>query len=326
MLIVRFDFRLGPQSDTTMADLYATSLDMAEWAEANDAASVLFSQHHGSPDGYLPSPLVMAAAAAARTSSVPLNVGALLVLMYDPVKLAEDMVVLDHLSRGRVSYTIGLGYRDAEYAMFGVDAGRRAPLMEEWLDVLRRALRGERFDWDGRRIHVTPEPFTPGGPALAYGGGSVAAARRAARHGLVFIPQHGDPALAAAYDREAERAGRPTGLTLAPPPGAPTSVFVADDVDAAWDRLGPHLLHDALTYRRWMEPAGTRSASVSRATDVGDLRAEAGSYRIVSPAEAVELAAADGMLSIQPLCGGIPPDLAWESLHLIEREVLPALG
>ncbi|GAG16441.1 unnamed protein product [marine sediment metagenome] len=244
--------------------------------------------------------------------------------MYDPVKLAEDMVVLDHLSGGRVSYTIGLGYRDVEYEMFGVDRTRRGSLMDERLDVLRRALAGERFEWHGRTVAVTPEPFTPGGPPLAYGGGSVAAARRAARHGLAFIPQHGDPALADAYDREAEAAGNPPGLTLAPPPGAPTSVFVADDVDRAWDQLGPHLLHDARVYVEWMGP-GAESASISRADTVAELRDEAGSYRIVTPAEAVELVAACGLLSTQPLCGGIPPDLAWESLHLIGSEVLPAL-
>jgi alkanesulfonate monooxygenase SsuD/methylene tetrahydromethanopterin reductase-like flavin-dependent oxidoreductase (luciferase family) len=245
--------------------------------------------------------------------------------MYDPVKLAEDMVVLDHLSRGRVSYTIGLGYRVAEYAMFGVDPARRGPLMDERLDVLRRALAGERFEWDGRTVEVTPGPFTPGGPPLAYGGGSPAAARRAARNALAFIPQHGDPDLAEAYDAEAERVGNPPGLTLAPPPGAPTSVFVADDVDRAWDRLGPYLLHDARMYGQWMGAAATESASLSGATTVAELRAEDGSYRIVTPAEAVELLATYGMLSTQPLCGGIPPDLAWASLHLIEREVLPAL-
>jgi alkanesulfonate monooxygenase SsuD/methylene tetrahydromethanopterin reductase-like flavin-dependent oxidoreductase (luciferase family) len=326
MLIVRFDFRLGAGSTATMAELYAASLDMAQWAEANGAASVMFSEHHGSPDGYLPSPTVMAAAAAARTSSVPINVGALLLLLYDPVKLAEDMVVLDHLSRGRVSHTIGLGYRDAEYALFGVDPARRGPLMEERLDVLRRALAGERFEWAGRVVRITPEPFTPGGPPLAYGGGSVAAARRAARHGLAFIPQHADAALSEAYDREAVRVGNPPGLTLAPPPGAPLSVFVAEDVDGAWERLGPHLLHDARMYGQWLDEAGTEAASRSRAATVADLRAEGGSYRIVTPAEAVELVATHGMLSTQPLCGGIGPDQAWESLRLIEMEVLPALG
>src|SRR5688500_6462902 len=115
---MRFDLRApGP---TPMADLYDTALDMVEWADDRDCLAVVVSQHHASDDGYLPSPLVMTAAMAARTSTVTLNIAALLLLMYDPVKLAEDLNVLDHLSRGRVSAIIGLGYRPEEFAMFGV--------------------------------------------------------------------------------------------------------------------------------------------------------------------------------------------------------------
>ena len=70
--------------------------------------------------------------------------------MYDPINLAEDLVVLDHLSAGRVSYTVGLGYRPEECAMFGIDSSRRGALMDERLDGLKRALAGERFNWQGR--------------------------------------------------------------------------------------------------------------------------------------------------------------------------------
>ncbi len=309
MFILRFDFRLGPQSDATMAELYGASVEMCEWGEANGAMMAMFSEHHSASDGYLPSPIVMAAAAAARTTSLPINVGALLALMYDPVKLAEDMIVLDHLSGGRVSYTVGLGYRAEEYAMFGVDPSRRGRLMDEHLDVLQQALAGERFEWRGRSVHVTPEPLTPGGPMIAYGGGTVAAARRAACRGMMLLPQHGDPALAEAYDAAAVEAGNPPGMCMSPPVGAPTSLFVSDDTDAAWQELGPHLLHDAVMYREWMGDAA--SASLSSATTVAELRAQNGAYRIASIDEARRLRDQYGVLSLQPLCGGIPPEVAW---------------
>ena len=313
MFILRFDFRLGPQSDATMGELYRTSLEMCEWGEANGAMTAMFSEHHGANDGYLPSPVVMAAAAAARTTSLPLNVGALLALMYDPIKLAEDMIVLDHLSGGRVSYTVGLGYRASEYAMFGVDSSRRGVLMDEHLDVLKRALAGERFDWRGRNVHVTPEPLTAGGPMIAYGGGTVAAARRAARRGMMLLPQHGDPALAAAYDEAALKAGNPTGMCMSPPVGSPTSLFVADDLDTAWQELGPHLLHDAVMYKEWM--GDVASASLSSATTVAELRAQNGAYRIVTIDDARQLRDQYGILSLQPLCGGISPEIAWPYLR-----------
>lgn len=317
MLILRFDFRLGPQSPASMAELYAASLDMCEWGEANGAMTGLFSEHHSSGDGYLPAPLVMAAAAAARTSTLPINVGALLALMYDPVKLAEDMIVLDHLSQGRVSYTIGLGYRDAEFAMFGVDPSRRGALMDERLDVLTRALQGERFEWDGRTIEVTPAPFSAAGPTIMYGGGTKAAARRAARLGMMFVPQHSDPALAEAYDAAAIEAGNPPGLCMAPGDGSPTTLFVADDVDAAWAEIGEHLLHDAVAYAEWLD--GAASLSASGATTVDELRAENGAYRIVTVDEARALRDQYGALSLQPLCGGIPPETAWRYLRNLER-------
>ena len=71
----------------------------------------MISEHHAADDGYLPSPLLVASAFAAVTSRVPITVSALLVNLYEPVRLAEDIAVLDHLSKGRVAYTFGLGYR-----------------------------------------------------------------------------------------------------------------------------------------------------------------------------------------------------------------------
>ncbi|NNE73719.1 MAG: LLM class flavin-dependent oxidoreductase [Acidimicrobiales bacterium] len=325
MFILRFDFRRPASSPASITDLYATALDMASWGEANGAMMAMFSEHHAASDDYLPSPLLLASAAAARTTTLPINVGALLLLMYDPVKLAEDIAVLDHLSNGRVSYTIGLGYRDEEYAMFGIDRTRRGTLIEERIDVLRRALAGEQFEWQGRQIDVRPHPRTPDGPTLAYGGGSVAAARRAARLGLMLLPQTSDPTLLEAYDAEAERSGTTPGLVMAPAEGAPTSVFIATDPDRGWADMGPYLLHDARMYAAWMG-ADSNSASLSTAAGVDELREANGAYRIVDPDQAVDLVNRYGVLSMQPLCGGMPPDLAWTSLHAYEQHVAPRLG
>ena len=136
MYLLRFDMR-APETGAPIADLYRCALEMAEWAEDKGCITVMVSQHHTSPDGYLPSPLVLASAIAARTKRVPITVGALLLNFYDPIKLAEDMIVLDIVSGGRVSYTIGLGYRPEEHAMFGVDMAQRGATMDRKLDALR---------------------------------------------------------------------------------------------------------------------------------------------------------------------------------------------
>ena len=323
MFLMRFDLRApGP---TAPAELYQAALEMVEWGEANGCLSVVVSEHHASEDGYLPSPLVMTAAMAARTTTVPISIAALLLLMYDPIKLAEDLNVLDHLSRGRVTPIIGLGYRDEEFAMFGIDPARRGAEMEERLEVLQRLLTGETVTWRGRTATVRPGPYTEGGVRLAYGGGTPAAAKRAARFGLDYVGELDKPELAEIYAAEAERVGRDPGMCLVPTADAPSSLFVADDVDEAWTTVGPHLLHDARTYGAWLDGRQHGAVTKSTATTVEELRAENGNYRIVTPDEAVDIVRTSGYLGLQPLCGGVAPDLAWRSLRLIETDVLPRL-
>jgi alkanesulfonate monooxygenase SsuD/methylene tetrahydromethanopterin reductase-like flavin-dependent oxidoreductase (luciferase family) len=323
VFLLRFDMRAPIDGPAAVTDLYDAAIEMSAWPEKRGAASIVVCEHHASPDGYLPSPLVLATAIAARTSTVPITVAALLLPLHDPVNLAEDMAVLDVISHGRVSYIAGLGYRPEEYAMFGRSMRDRGRRMEECLTVLRRAWSGEEFTYDGRTVRVTPRPFTPGGPLLMYGGGSVAAARRAARFGLPFFAQTWAPGLEDAYRDECARVGTEPGMCFVPSPGIATTIFVADDVDQAWRDIGPFMLHDARMYASWLHDAA--AASKSTASTIDALRAEAGPYRVLTPAQAVEYVHEHGMLPLHPLCGGCPPELAWASLELVAKSVLPKL-
>jgi len=319
---MRFDMR-APPSGVPAPELYRAALEMAEWGEGKGCLAVQVSEHHASPDGYLPAPLVLAAAIAGRTRRLPIQVAALILPLHDPIELAEQMAVLDLVSAGRVSYVLAAGYRAEEFAMFGRSLGSRGRRMDDCLAALRRAFTGEPFEFEGRRVHVLPRPATPGGPLLLLGGGSAAAVRRAARFGLGMITQGGDTSLEAIYREECARCGTQPGLFLNPPLDTVTSAFVAEDPDAAWERMGPYLLHDARMYAMWLGE-GT-AVSRSGAQSVAELRAAAGPYRILSPSEAVAYARARGVLLLQPLCGGLPPDLAWECLETLERRVLPEL-
>jgi alkanesulfonate monooxygenase SsuD/methylene tetrahydromethanopterin reductase-like flavin-dependent oxidoreductase (luciferase family) len=319
--MMRFDMR-APEGGAPAAELYRAALEMAEWGEAHGCLALAVSEHHGSPDGYLPAPLVLASALAARTRKLPIQVAALILPLHDPIELAEQMAVLDLVSGGRVSYVLAAGYREEEYAMLGRDFRARGRRMDACLEVLRRAFAGEPVEFEGRRARVTPRPATPGGPPLLLGGGSPAAVRRAARLGLGMVTQGGDPSLAALYRQECARNGRAPGLFLDPPPGTVTSAFVAEDPDAAWQRLGPYLLHDARMYAAWL--GGAAAVSRSGAGSVEELRAQEGPYRIFTPEEAVAHVRERGVLLLQPLCGGLPPALAWEHLELVGKRVLPA--
>jgi alkanesulfonate monooxygenase SsuD/methylene tetrahydromethanopterin reductase-like flavin-dependent oxidoreductase (luciferase family) len=314
MFILRFGMRTLATESSARADMYRTAIDMAAWADGRGCLMAAVSQHHASEDGYLPSPVPLAAAMAARTETLSISVAALLLALYEPVKLAEDLAVVDLLSKGRVSYVVGIGYRDEEFALFGVDRKHRAKLVEDRIGVLRRLWNGETVNVDGRDARITPLPFTPGGPFLAYGGGSEPAARRAGRLGMFFIAETHDASLEHAYNDAARAAQQePVGCAF-PTAGVPLTMFVADDPDKAWDELGEYMLIDAIGYGRWNQHR-TGTASVSFATTVDELRAEHGEYQILTPDEAKSYVQRGVPLALQPIVGGIPPDIAWRYLE-----------
>ena len=183
-------------------------------------------------------------------------------------------------------------------------------------------MKGEPFEHDGRHIHVTPEPVTPGGPLISWGGGSKAAARRAGRHGLNLLGQIDTPGIREAYEDECRAQGREPGMCMLSSADAITTVFVADDVDRGWDEIGPYLMHDALMYGAW-NPDRV-SASVSQAQSIEELRAEPGGAQIWSVEQAVDAIKTGQGLPLMPLCGGVPPELAWQYLRRVVVDVLPA--
>jgi alkanesulfonate monooxygenase SsuD/methylene tetrahydromethanopterin reductase-like flavin-dependent oxidoreductase (luciferase family) len=308
---LRFDMR-APDFGAPIGELYAAALEMCAWAEDRGALVAVLSEHHGTEDRHLPCPIVLAAAIAARTSRLPILLAALVLPFYDPVRLAEEIGVLDIISHGRVSYVLGVGHRPEEYAHFGLTATRRGALADENLDILRRLLAGEDVGDRDRSIRVTPLP-TSGGPQLFIGGGSTAAARRAGRFGLGIIAQAAAPGLQEAYEEACSAAGHEPSFVQLPDPSAPTAVFVADDVDHAWDELGPHLLHDAMTAASYRHGDAT-VASISRARSVEELREDT-AYRILTVDEAAARAREGNMLPLLPLCGGLSPNVAWPYLE-----------
>lgn len=322
MFTMRFDMR-APATGAPTTELYTAALEMAAWTESRGALAAIVCEHHGMSDGYVPSPLILSTAMAARTTTLAIMVAAVVLPLYDPVRLAEDMVVLDIISRGRVSYVAAVGYVPDEYGMHDVDFHRRGAIAEEHLGVLLQAKSGEPFERRGRTIRITPAPCTPGGPRVAWGGGSEAAARRAGRHGLDFFAQRSAPGLEDAYREEAEAHGRTPGTCMLPGDDSTTALFVAEDVDRAWEELGPYLMHDVVMYAALNE-GSPHSASLSSATTAEGLRVEDASHRIVSVGQAVDLVRSGQVLQLHPLIGGLPPDVAWRYLRTVVEEVLPA--
>jgi len=319
---LRFDFRNPDFAVTTAAERYSAGLEIAEWADRLGCLTIVVSEHHGSPDGYLPSPLPMVAAMAARTTNVRFIVAALIAPFYDPLRLAEDLVVLDHLSQGRVDLVVAAGYVREEFAMYGVPMNERGKRVTEVVKTLKAAFTGEPFAFRGRTVHVTPAPYRTGGPSISLGGSSEAAARRAARIADGFLPSV--PEVWEFYRDEVQKLGRPDP---GPSPIGPTRVVaLAEDPDEGWERMAPFFLHETNAYGVWQaqDDVATPYRIVA---DVDALR-RTGQYAVLTPAQFVEelRAAPFAFALLHPMCGGMPIELAWSSLRLFETQVLPAFA
>lgn len=191
---VAYDFRNPPSSGIDDARLYAECLEQVVVAEQLGYDVAWLAEHHFVADGYLPSWVPVAGAMLARTTTLRVSTDIAVLPFHHPIRLAEDLAVLDNLSGGRIELGVGMGYVATEFAGLGVPLAERVSRTEEALDVLALAWSGERFRYQGRRfrfedLRVRPDPVQPGGPPVWIAAMSEAGTRRAARRGAHFLPQ-----------------------------------------------------------------------------------------------------------------------------------------
>lgn len=322
-LVIRFDMR-NPQPGTPKQVLYQVAIEMAAWADRNGFDVVQISEHHGSDDGYLPSPVVLAAAIAARTERIRIRLSVITLPFNHPLRIAEDIAVLDIISNGRVEAVFGGGYAPQEFTMFGVDPRQRGRLVERGVEAIKRAWTGEEFEFDGRKACVRPTPVQQPRPPIWLGGSSPAAARRAARIADHFYTA--EKPLYNIYREAAIVAGKPD-------PGPWRDIgsgffVVAPDPAAEAQRMAPYILHECNSYSRWQESAGTDTQyQYQEATDVAPLLAS-GLYPILDADDAIayiDQLGADSALCLHPLISGLPPAIGWEQLGHFENLLLPRL-
>ncbi|WP_327353165.1 LLM class flavin-dependent oxidoreductase [Streptomyces sp. NBC_01304] len=323
--VVRFNLVDPDGTPESLADRYGAAVEMAKYCDGAGVNSIQTEEHHGADNNWIPSPFHFAGAVFGATRTIAVTVSAIIGPLHDPLRIAEEIAVLDLISKGRLVTVAGIGYRPAEYEAFGVEWGRRGKLQDQLLETLLKAWTGEPFDYQGRTVRVTPRPYTQPNPLLLVGGSSQAAARRAARLGLPFFPSAHMPELEAYYKAKLEEYGT-EGWTMMPAKETPL-LHLSEDPDHTWATYGKHFLHEAQMYASWGSK-DIKSAVRSHATTVAELREE-GVYRILTPDECVDFAnnSDDPMTSLvlHPLCGGMPIDEGWRSLHLLAESVLPRL-
>ncbi|PKB67810.1 MAG: hypothetical protein BZY81_03770 [SAR202 cluster bacterium Io17-Chloro-G4] len=170
----------------------------AKLAEEAGFDSCFFGEHHQDKDGFLPSPLIVATAVAANTQSLRVGTSVILLPLHNPLQVAEDVLTLDIVSKGRVTLGVGLGYQPADFQAFDVPIEERVSRLEEGVAVIRGCWSNKPFSFHGKHynlddIHVTPAPYQKPSPPLWIGASNPPGARRAGAlaDGFVSTPSTG---------------------------------------------------------------------------------------------------------------------------------------
>jgi alkanesulfonate monooxygenase SsuD/methylene tetrahydromethanopterin reductase-like flavin-dependent oxidoreductase (luciferase family) len=243
------DFRNPTQWAVPFESFYEASLDQIALAEDLGFSSAWLTEHHYCDDGYTPSPFVIGGAIASRTKSIRIGTNLIILPIHDPLRVAEDAATLSILSGGRFDLGVGIGYRQLEFDQAGRSLSHRPSLIEESIEILRRAWRGEAINFSGKRfdigdLRITPVPENP--PRIFVGGMASPAIQRAARiaDGFLSTGGIGHDDYIAALDSEntpEERTGIYAGCWA----------IIAEDPEAEAARIGEHVLYQTNEYISW---------------------------------------------------------------------------
>jgi alkanesulfonate monooxygenase SsuD/methylene tetrahydromethanopterin reductase-like flavin-dependent oxidoreductase (luciferase family) len=319
-----------------LRDFYATRLRLVERYERAGFYAYHIAEHHGTPLGLAPSPGLFLSAAIQRTSRMRLGPLVFILPLYDPLRLIEEIAMLDQMSGGRLELGIGRGTSPLEAALFNSDHKQSAPRYAEALEVILKGMTQRVLDHDGafyryKNVPLELQPLQKPHPPLWIGGHSVDGAARAAKLGANYVTQ--DTAEATRPYMESYRtAWREThGATKPPKLGLLRFVVVAES-DAAAERLARraypkwHAAYDHLYKKHGLVHERGAKTESFEVTFAQGIRGICG-----SPAKvARELAAQAEIAGVNYLVGqfafgDLSESEVARSVELFASEVMPAL-
>ena len=311
-----------PEGEFEVTDLY----EQAELMEdvGFDLASI--GERHVHAEGTA-EPLTTLAGLAARTERLELATLALLPALYNPIRLAEQLAMIDRLSDGRMVFGAAIGYRERELEPFGVSMDERVPKFIESLSVIKRLLTQESVTHDGDAwsfddVFVSPRPA--GDLPVWIGGHADIAIKRAAYRGDAWIAS----ASSTTEDLERQIGVYEDALDEFGMDRSENQVvlmrdcYVDEDLETARDRIEPYLLKLYQMYARWGQ---TYMDEHEVEVDYDELEEK---FVLGSPPDCIEQLRTYEDLGVDQIylrCQfpGQPHDVTLETLERFGEEVLP---
>lgn len=250
---------------------YGGFLDLMAALEPLGFEQAMFPEHHFEPDGYVPNPIPLMTAVAQRCPGMKVGSDLFVLPNWHPVRLAEDIAMVDILSEGRVLFKAGAGgLYPGIMAGMGYAPDTQLGRNAECLAIIRKCWTEEVFDHHGRYfqlegVRATPRPVQQPHPPIFLPAMREKAIERNAREGfganmpgsLSSVP---DPRFwgrwRAKWDAALERHGRAPGEL---PVSLFLNVFCTDDPERDWARYREGILHVEIEYAklRGDEPPAT---------------------------------------------------------------------
>ena len=237
------------QSGLPLAEFYENRLKLAEAYDRLGFYGYHVAEHHATPLGMAPSPSVFLAAVAQRTRR--LNFGPLVYTLplYHPLRLIEEICMLDQMSGGRFQFGVGRGISPIETRYYGVDPDKAPKMFAEAFEVIMRGLRSRTLDFSGEfyrfdNVPLEVEPLQKPHPPLWYGTSTAASVERPAQSGMSIVTNSIATVARGAFERyrTLHQAG---GAGGAPKLGIARHIVVAETDEAALACAGP-------AYCRWL--------------------------------------------------------------------------
>lgn len=179
-------------NNKTPKQVFDDAIALAVHAEELGFDTIWLAEHHFSAYGIAGSPLVLAAAIAERTTTINIGTAVVVLPFYDPIRLAEDCAVVDHLSEGRLRLGVGRGYQPEEFRGFGVDQSQSRQIAAETIEVMRRAWTDDLLNFEGEHyqyedLAVLPKPYQQPHPPIYQAAVSLESFDRAGKEGSPIL-------------------------------------------------------------------------------------------------------------------------------------------